>query len=1044
MKKTLSKALTLLLLLVVQLTLAQEKTITGTVTDQSALPLPGVNIIVKGTSTGTQTDFDGLYTIKSNVGDILVFSYVGLKAQEIKVGTSNTIDVTMLEDADALDEVIVTAVGIKRKPDEITTAYENLKAEEITSANNPDAVQSLVGKVSGLQINTTNTGVNPTTAIILRGTRSLSGSNAALVVIDNVISGIDNETGAEILSDLDPEIIESINVLKGPNGAALYGSRGGNGVIIVTTKKGAGNQGKLNISLSTTLTIEEIAFLPQLQDRYGKGYWGEIDAFDQGSWGPEFDGSLQPVGLPYPTVNDFTYGAYEFKKDNMKDFFNTGTAIQNTITLSGGDSEGFYSLSANRRKTDGIIPDDTYKKDFFALSAGRTYGKFSMSGNARYTSDDGNVASTIFDNDGNVRLSGVYAELAQLPSNIDVTDFDSGSNSDHWTAFANSPYWVKDNQRDVSEKTRSDLSAELSYQFNDNISAVLRSNVVSENGKSFTYANDYVSEYTVTGDSRDIQSSLRVNSYSTRSLYTDLITNFNYELTEDIELKSLVGFNSTESRGFTQNTAGDILTLPGLYTVENISSGISVSDYSFIGRQQAVFANIDLSYKDYLFLNLTGRQEWDSRLQSPGRTIKDIGFFYYSVGASFIPTKAFPEIKSDFLHRMKISGGFVKAANLSALTPHRLFDTGFRPPAFPFSGGVNSFIIPSSTFDNAIEPEFINTLEANLNLELLKRGGIPRITLDGSYSFYTNDNQILSASVSSATSVYSAGINVGETQTNAYEVDLGLTPIKTDDLRWNLNVGYASQKTIATKITEDTDIVALTSGTPNISAVLGQEFPLIRGSAYERDEEGRVVLNPDGSPRTASGLKVLGKTTPDYILNFGTDITYKGFRLSAVADFRTGHVFYSNIYNNLTGQGRSFITAENGRGHFIFPNSTVIGSGTTNTSVLTGPSYGGPSAYAQYQSFVQSGDFTGVDENFVIDATAFKLREVALSYALPSKMLENTFIQGLSIGISGRNLLVVLPKENRGYNDPEIGSGIGGYGQTPPTKFYSMNVKLNF
>lgn len=965
-----------------------------------------------------------------------MFTYVGLKTQEIKVGELNTINVTMLEDADSLDEVIVTAVGIKRKPDEITTAYENLKSEEIVSANNPDAVQSLAGKVSGLQINTTNTGVNPSTTISLRGTRSLSGSNSALVVIDNVISS------ATILSDLDPEIIESINIIKGPNGAALYGSAGGNGVIIVTTKKGTKGQGKLSISLSTTLTIEDIAFLPQLQDRYGKGYWGEIDAFDQGSWGPEYDGSIQPVGLPYPTFNDFRSGPYEFRKDNMKDFFNTGTALQNTITLAGGDREGFYSLSANRRKTDGLIPNDTYTKDFFALSAGKTFGKFSMSGNARFTAEDQNVSATIFDTNDNVRLSGVYAELAQLPSDVNVTDFNSGSNSDHWTAFGNSPYWVRDNQRNVSENTRTDLSAELSYQFNDNISTILRSNVVSTSGKGITYANDYVSEYTITGDSRDIQSSLRVNSNSTRTLYTDLITNFNYQLTEDIGLKSLIGLNSTESRGFSQTTAGDILTLPGLYTVENISSGISVSDFSSLRRQQAIFANVDLSYKDYLYLNLTGRQEWDSRLQSAGRTIGDIGFFYYSVGASFIPTKAFPEIKSDFLHRMKISGGYVKSANISALGAHDLFDTGFRPAAFPYSGGVNSFIIPSSTFDNAIEPEFISTFEANLNLELLKRGGIPRITLDGSYSFYTNDNQILSASVSSATSVFSAGVNVGETQTNAYEVDLGLTPIKTDDLRWNLNMGYASQRTIATKITDDADILG--QGSPGIYAIQGQQFPLIRGSAYERDEDGRIVLNPDGSPRTASGLQVLGRTTPDYILNFGTDITYKGFRLSAIADFRTGHVFYSNIYNNLTGQGRSFITAENGRGHFIFPNSTVLGSGTTNTSVLTGPSYGGPSSYAQYQSFVQSGDFTGVDENFILDATAFKLREVALSYALSSKALENTFIEGLSIGISGRNLLVLLPKENRGYNDPEIGSGIGGYGQTPPTKFYSMNVKLNF
>ncbi|MGS2727302.1 SusC/RagA family TonB-linked outer membrane protein [Psychroserpens sp. BH13MA-6] len=1024
MKLSLSKTLTLLLLLVVQLSLAQEQTISGTVSDASGQPVPGVNIIVKGTTTGTQTDFDGNYTIKSSEGNVLVFSYLGLKTQEIVVGTSNTINVTMLEDTESLDEVIITAVGIKRKPDEITTAYENLKADEITSANNPDAVQSLAGKVSGLQINTISSGVNPTTEIRLRGVRSLSGSNAALIVIDNVISS------AGVLSSLDPEIIESMNILKGPNGAALYGSRGGNGVIVVTTKKGTQGQGKLNINYTSSVTLEEIAYLPELQDRYGKGYWGEVDAFDQGSWGPEYDGSIQPVGLPYPTVDSFRYGTYEFKKDNMKPFFNTGVIMQNTITFSGGDSDGFYSLSGNRRTTDGVIPQDRFDKDFFALSAGKTFGKFSITGNARLTLTDQNTAN------------GVYGQLAQLPSDVVVTDFDSGSNSDHWTAFGDSPYWVKDNQRTISESTLADLSAELTYQFNDNISAVLRSNIRTSNGNSYTYVNDYVAEYTITGDSRDIQSSLSVTSARSRDIYSDFIVNFNYDLTDDIGLKSLIGLNATESEGFQQTTAGELLTLPGLYTVENISSGINVTDLSRKSRQQALFANIDLNYKDYLFLNLTGRQEWDSRLQSPGRKLNEIDFFYYSAGISFIATKALPEIKSDFFNKMKVSGGYVKVANISALDPHQLFDTGFRPGAFPYPGGINSFLIPSSTSDINIEPEFVNTFEANLNLELLKKGGIPRITLDGSYSYYTNDNQILSASVSSATSVFNAIVNVGETQTNAYELDLGLTPIKTDNFRWNLNFGYAAQQTIATKITDDADILG--SGSPGIYAVQGQEWPVIRGTAYERDEEGRVVLNQNGSPRVASGIKTLGNVTPDYILNFGTEFTYKGFRLSAVADFRTGHVFYSGIYNNLTGQGRSFITAENGRGYFIFPNSTVEGSGTTNTTVLTGPSYGGPSAYSQYQSFVQSGDFLGVDENFIIDATAFKLREVALSYTLPSDAFNNKILQGLSFGLSARNLIVLLPKENRGYNDPELGAGIGGYGQTPPTKFYSMNVKLNF
>ncbi|AEH00269.1 SusC/RagA family TonB-linked outer membrane protein [Lacinutrix sp. 5H-3-7-4] len=1036
MKTKFNGILTLFLAFIVQFSFAQEKTISGTITDETGLPMPGVNIVLKGTSNGTQTDFDGNYNIDASNGDVLEFTFIGYLSKEVTITNNNTVSFSMEPDVAALEEVIVTAVGIKRKPDEITTAYENLKSDEIVAANNPDAVQALAGKVSGLQINTVNTGVNPDTQILLRGTRSLSGDNSALVVIDNVIST------AGILSDLDPEIIESINILKGPNGAALYGSRGGNGVVVVTTKKGSKEKGKLNISLSSTVTLEEVAFLPQLQDRYGKGYWGEIDAFDQGSWGPEYDGSIQPTGLPYPTITDFRYNTYEFKEDNIKDFFNTGVTLQNTLSLSGGDSEGFFSLSANKRKTEGLIPEDEFKKDFFALSAGKTFGKWSISGNARFTNEDTEVTSAIFDSDGTTLFGGAYSQLSQVPSDIDVTQFSSGSNSDHWTAFGNSPYWVAQNQRSNTENFRSDLSGELSYKFNDNISTLIRTNIVTNSSKGIRYNNDYTSPYTVTGDGRDIQSSLRVTSSRDRRLYTDLITNFNYQLTEDIELKSLIGFNATDYEFSSQTAFGRQLTLPGLYTVENISGGTVDTDFTTKQRQQAIFANVDLGYKDYLFLNLTGRQEWDSRLQSPGREIGDIGFFYWSAGTAFIATKAFPELKSKALNKLKISGGYVKVANISALDAHDLYDTGFRPSAFPYPSGVNSFLIPSSTFDSNIEPEFINTYEANINLEFLKKGGIPRITLDGSYSFYTNENQILSASVSSATSVFSAGVNVGETETNAYEVDLGLVPIKTDDFRWNVNFGYASQKTIANKITEDSDILG--SGSPGIYAVQGEEFPLIRGSAYERDEQGRVILNANGQPQVASGLKVLGKTTPDYILNFGTEFTYKGFKLSAVADFRTGHVFYSNIYNNLTGQGRSFITAENGRGHFVFPNSTVEGSGVTNTNVLTGPSYGGPSEYAQYQSFVQSDAFIGVDENFILDATAFKLREVALSYTLPSKFLDNTFINGLAIGLSGRNLLTVLPKENRGYNDPEIGSGIGGYAQTPPTRFYSMNVKLNF
>lgn len=1014
---------------------SQQKTITGNVSDASG-GLPGVSILIKGTVKGTESNFDGNYSIKANKGDVLVFSFIGMKTSEVIINEDLIIDVLLKPD-NVLEEVIVTAVGIKRKPDEITTAYENLKSEEITSANNPDAVQSLAGKVSGLQINTTSTGVTPNTQILLRGVRSLSGDNEALVVIDNVISS------ATVLSNLDPDSIDSINILKGPNGAALYGSRGGNGVVIVTTKKGT-KSNKISVGVTSSVTIEDIAFLPTLQNIYGKGYWGEIDAIDQGSWGPQYDGSIQAVGLPYPTFNDFRYGTYSFKKDNIKPFFNKGTTFQNTISLSGGDSESYFNLTGNRRETNGIIPNDKYVKDFFSVNAGKNFGKFSVSTAARFSIEDTDAASP-YDTRGRNRNSRtLYGQLFQLPSDVDITQFSSGNNADHWTAFGDSPYWVMKNSRRNLRRNISDLSAEISYEFNDNISATLRGNYVNSTYEFTDFVNAYREPYTITGDGRNIVSSLQLESGFTRRMYVDALVNFNYRLTDDIEMKSLVGFNFTQRKTGFNDVFGANLTLPNLYTASNISGTPIVDNENTIQRSNAFFGNVDLSYKDFLFLTLTARNEWNSVLQSPGNSsLSDISFFYPSVGVSFIPTKAFPELKNNILHKLKVSGGYVKVGNVGALGSHDLFRVGQQALGFPLNG-QNSFLADTEGAVSGIQPEFVETLEANINFELLYKGGEPRITLDGSASFYTNENQILNTSVSNATGLTKSLVNIGKTSTKSYELDLGFTPLKTENFKWKGNIGYSTYKTIVKEVTPESDELNVNDeNLPSIFAVKGQEFPLIKGSAYERDDQGRVIVDANGVPQVVTS-KILGKTTPDYILNFGTEISYKGFTFRATADYRTGHVFYSGIYNNLSGQGRSVNTAENGRGHFIFPNSTVRGSGVANTTVLTGPSYSGPTPYAEYQSFIQSEQYSGVDENFILDATAFKLREVALSYTVPNDFLKNTFVNSLSIGLSGRNLWASLSDENRNYNDPEVGNGIGGFSQTPPTRFYTMNVNLTF
>jgi len=1014
MKTKFNGILTLLLAFVVQLTFAQEKTISGTVVDETNMPLPGATVVIKGTTTGASTDFDGKYTITANTGDVLTFSYVGYSEQDATVATSNTIDIALALD-NSLEEVVITALGVKRKSDAVTSSNQVVKAETLTQANNPDVVQGLAGKVSGLQINTTNTGLTPSTDIILRGTSSISGNNNALIVIDNVIST------ASTLSEIDPNNIASMNVMKGASGAALYGSRGGNGVVIVTTKKGTDNNTKFTVDIKSSMTFEEIAYTPQRQDRFGQGWEGDLDWTDQGAWGPEFDGSNQTVGIPYPGATDWRFHNYNHIEDHLDPFFDTGITYQNSVSLAAGDKDGYINFSANKQKIEGIIPGNEYRKDFFNLNASKTAGRWTVGTVIRYMTDETDRTA-----------NGTYASLSQTPTNVNITDFSSGAFRDHWTLYATSPYWNLKNRRAVTNANRVEAQADLKYDFNEHINVVLRSSVNSLESNSLSYNNGFIDTVQTLGTDRSETSRFDKSKSTFRQLYTDLLFNFDYNLTDDIHFTSLVGANLSETKTDLVGLGGENITIPGLYSIGNIDGepDNKTQDES-LQRGASAYIAPSFDYKDYLFLNLTGRYEETSVLSKENR-----GFFYYGGGLSFVPTKAFPSIKGKAIQKLKLSASYTLTGNAS-VSPYSINYRAGQAAGFPFTG--NSFVASSAAADADLVNEDVYTAEFNLNADLLRINNTSRVTLDFAYYNQTNENQILNTTVSSASGLTNAIINVGETETTGLEFDLGLVPVKTDNFKWDLNVGYATSETMVNKVTDQSDEVLLrNSGTAGIYAIKGQEFPLIKGSAYTRDDQGRVVLDSNGNPIIDSELKVLGKVTPDYSINFATGVTYKNFRLNAVMDYRTGHSFYSGIASNLTQIGGTIESAQNGREAFLFPNSTIEGSGVANTTVLTGGN-----SPAQFQSYIQD-NYGAIDENFVLDATAVKLRELSITYDLPTKMLKNTFLTKLRVGASGRNLYTWLPRENREYNDPEIGTGLSGYGQTPPTRAYTMSLNLIF
>jgi len=1023
MKTKFNGILTLLLAFVVQLTFAQEKTISGTVVDETNLPLPGATVVIKGTTTGAATDIDGKYSISANKGDVLSFSYAGYLSQEATIAESNTIDIAL--EPDSLEEVVITALGIKRKVDAVTSSNQVVKAETLTQANNPDVVQGLAGKVSGLQINTTSTGLTPNTDIILRGTSSISGGNNALIVIDNVIST------SGTLSSLDPNSIESVNVMKGASGAALYGSQGGNGVIIVTTKQGTKDGSKFTIDLNSSTTFEEVAFLPQRQDRFGQGWEGELDWTDQGAWGPEFDGSTQVVGMPYPGITDWRFGAYEHIEDNIKPFFDTGVTYQNSVSLASGDKDGYINLSANKQDVEGLVPGNTYHKEFFNLNASKKAGKFQVGGVVRYITDKTDRAA-----------NGTYQRLSQGATNIRVQDYSSGDNRDNWTLYATSPYWSLKNQRAVTESNRAEVQGNIQYFLNDNIDIVLRSSANIYESNTLSHNNGFVDSEVILGTDRTILSRFDKSKFSSRRLYSDLLVNFDYDLTDDLNLKTTVGGNLGEISFDDLRLGGQDLTIPGIYSIDNISGE---PDNKFqnegLERTAAVYAAPSLDYKNYLFLNLTGRYEWTSTLSEDNR-----GFFYYSGGLSFVPTKAFPSIKGKAIQKLKLSASYTTTGNANGVSAYDINRRAVQAGGFPYNG-LNSFIQSTNATDADLVNEFVYTSEFNINADLLKINNKSRISLDFAYYIQNNQDQILGTSPSYASGLTNATINVGETETKGFEIDLGLTPVKTDNIEWNLNVGYSTAETMVKKVTDTSDEVltrfyqsgsGAQVGTVGVYAIEGEEYPIIKGTAYTRDDAGRIVLDANGNPIRSSDLSIIGKLNPDYILNFGTNLTYKNFKLNAVLDYRTGHSFFSNVASNLNEIGGTVESAQNGRNSFLFPNSTVQGSNVTNTNVLTG----GATA-ADFQSYVQS-NYGYFDENFVLDATAVKLRELSLTYNVSSKLLEKTFINKLEVGVSGRNLYTWLPRENRGYNDPELGTGLGNYGQTPPTRSYTVSLNLAF
>ena len=1033
MKSKLGLILTLLFLSVIQFSLAQNLIIEGTVSDEFGL-LPNANITIKGTTEGTVSDFDGNYSITVKQGDTLVFSHVSKYPLERIVSSSERIDVVLKERPNELQEVqLITALGIERPKKSLTYQADKVKAKKLNIVTPVRAAQGLTGKVAGLQINVQDNGVNPNTQVIIRGLRSITQSNRALIVIDG------SEATQEAFDDLNPLDIESINVLKGTSAGVLYGSQGSNGVLIVTTKKGLPAQ-KFTVGLNSTVVFEEVSYMPEFQYEFGMGTDGIYSPIENWFYGPAYDGELVQIG---PTFSDGSYQevVYAPLGNNLLNFFETGNTFQNTLYFSGGGANSSFFMSIGDQSTTGVVPGDTYDRNTFRVNASQTLGNLTLSLNSTYLTDKTSVVGSRL---GSYNLP-LYPLLYMIGTNIPLSDYKDWENPEsygyadnYYNAIADNPYWAVATARDNDSSERLLANLQASWDIKNWLNLITRLGINSSNGngKNFRYSQSYDPELQpIKGY---VSSFVEESEYQFRAYTADLILRGEFEFGDRFDLTAFVGATNQTTESRSSFIRANDMVIPGFFDISNgTGSPITRLDESK-KRTYGFFGDATIGFDNYLFLNLAGRYDFTSTLPED-----ENNYFYPNFGLSFVLSEVLQGLKNSKTYmRFTISN----STTYNDLGPYQINETYTQAEGFPY-GTLNGFEQSPIAVDPNISKEKINTTEFGANLSFFRN----RLTFDAAYFITKSTDLITYASPSLASGSNSLLTNIGEVEGKGIELTLGGSILQSEDWGWDLSINYTAYESSVKEIAEGIEEVAIyindlerfSTGEVGFYAIEGEAFPQIKATSYVRDSSGRIVVDGETGIPIKGPMKKFGKTTPDYILGMTTSFRWKCLSFSATMDYRAGHVYYDIGDDANFWTGRSPTTVEFNREDFVFPNSSIEtspGVFEENTDVFLNDNW-----------FFWIEEYGQIRENFIKDATSFKVREMALNYELPQKYLDHTPVHRLRIGLVARNYFISFAGENT-FSDPEFQNqtvsenaiGIGGYYQPPPTKSLGFNINIEF
>lgn len=1045
--------------IIVQTVAAQSTKITGVVTEKSTdLPLPGASVSVKGTNIVTQTDGKGKFSISAAPDNILRVASIGYKNQEIRITTTTTpLNIQLEESANELSEIVVTALNIPKEKKSLGYAVQELKSKDISEAKETNLINALSGKVAGVQI-TNSQGDMGSSRIIIRGETSISGNNQPLFVIDGV--PVDNTQNlgvggsrdfANTISDINSEDIESMSVLKGPNAAALYGSRAAAGVVLITTKKGKNQQG-LGITVNSNTTFSTLLTIPSYQNSYGQGANGQFsyvdgkggginDGVDE-SWGPRLDGRLIPQfnsnGTPVPFIAH---------PNNVRDFFNTGRTLNNGIAISGSGEKYDLRFSYNNLDQTGVIPNSSQSKNSFLLNA--TYKitpKLTFSALANYV----NSSAANLPGSGGKRASSTMLQFTWFGRQVDVSQLktykDANGNNINWNnSYYSNPYFIAYENTVGQVRNRLIGNVELNYKIIDGLSANFRT--------GSDYYTDRRKIRIAYGTNGTPFGSYEEDAYTFNENNTEARLNYTKKLNEDFNLDLLLGGNIRTTTLENNDQKAPKLAVNGLYTLSNSRDPLISSNLYSKQKVYSTYGSAQLGFRNYAYLNLTARNDWSSTLPTQNRS-----YFYPSVNASLILTEAF-DIKSDVLNFAKLRGGWSQVGK-DAL-PYYLFNTfGFTAP---FDGNPQQNLNEIDLNPN-LKPETTKSTEAGFELGLFKN----RVRFDFSLYNTNSINQILSLDVSPTTGFNKKLVNGGTINNKGLEAQLGLTPIKTKDFTWDINVNYSMNRSKVKSLYQNLQSYQLGSdGSVQILAAVGQPYGTIFGTAYQRNAAGDIIVGADGTPQISPTKKILGKYTPDWLGGITNSFTYKRFNLSVLIDAHIGGKIYSatNSTGTYTGVLASTLPgrgAENGGLSYYYPNNNNSGKAVQLASGVSAPAgavvhddgmifKGSNADGTPNNTIIPASQYykslNNIDEAFVYSATYIKLREIKLGYTLPSNWIKSVGLQSATVSLVGRNLLII--HKNVPNIDPESafntgnGQGLEDLG-LPTVRTVGFNLNFKF